>query len=77
MGIATAKKIGCHARRNWVKRRIRQCLQSLDSNLRSDLDYIAIATPDVLLMSYEETCREIGLALTQMNLRWADDSGSF
>jgi ribonuclease P protein component len=71
VGIATAKKIGCHARRNWVKRRIRECIFSLESELRTDLDYILIATPNVVPMEFEAICGEVRDAVNRMNLRWA------
>jgi ribonuclease P protein component len=73
IGIATSKKIGCHARRNWVKRRIRESIFNLESNLRPDLDYIVIATPNVVALEFEAVREELRDALTRMNQRWAAD----
>jgi ribonuclease P protein component len=73
VGIATAKKTGCHARRNWVKRRIRECIASLESRLRNDLDYIAIATPNVVEMDFGGLQSELGEAVIRMNERWAEE----
>ena len=70
VGIATAKKIGCHARRNWVKRRIRESISSLESELRTDLDYILIATPNVVSMEFTAVRDEVRDAVARMNLRW-------
>jgi ribonuclease P protein component len=71
IGIATAKKIGSHARRNWVKRRIRECMRSLESTLRPDLDYIVIATPNVSELAYFAIAEELTDATRRMNERWA------
>lgn len=73
LGIATAKKIGCHARRNWVKRRIRESIYSLESPLAPHLDYIVIATPNVVNMEFAAMAVELAEGLNRMNQRWADD----
>ena len=73
IGIATSKKIGCHARRNWVKRRIRESIKSLESNLRPDLDYIVIATPNVSELAFPQIAQELDDAVGRMNDRWAEE----
>ena len=45
----------------------------MDRHLRSDLDYIAIATPNVVSMSFEEMKAELADAVGRMNQRWADE----
>ena len=74
IGIATAKKIGCHARRNWVKRRIRESINSLESHLKPQIDYTLIASPSVVLLSFEETTAALQDALDRMASRWAEVS---
>ncbi|MBC8065111.1 MAG: ribonuclease P protein component [Chlorobia bacterium] len=73
VGVATSKKIGCHARRNWVKRRIRESIYSFESSLRTDLDYIVIATPNVLTMDFVAIREELKDATRRMNERWDAD----
>jgi len=76
VGIATAKKIGCHARRNWVKRRIREGLFRLEDELKNDLDYILIASTNVVEIDLTAIVEELKDALNRMNERWAADSES-
>ncbi|MBN9502217.1 MAG: ribonuclease P protein component [Armatimonadetes bacterium] len=76
VGIATSKKIGCHARRNWVKRRIRAILLRLDDVLRTDLDYIFVASATSVNAEWGEMGSEIDDALSRMNERWAAESES-
>lgn len=48
-------------------------MRSLESNLRPDLDYIVIATPNVVGVDYESICGDLGEALNRLNDRWAAD----
>ncbi len=48
-------------------------MRSLESNLRPDLDYIVIATPNVVVMDYESIRNELEEALNRLNDRWAAD----
>ena len=54
VGISVGKKIGNAVARNWVKRRIRQSLTELKSQLKQDCDFIVIARPGVAWMEMAE-----------------------
>jgi len=46
-------------------------MRSLESNQRPDLDYILIATPNVVGIGFEAIREELADALSRMNDRWA------
>lgn len=46
-------------------------MRSLESNLRPELDYIVIATPNVSELAFPQFASELGEAVGRMNDRWA------
>lgn len=60
-GVATSKAIGCHARRNRQKRRIKAAWQEIGASRQ--LDWICVVKPSIVEASFEEIVAELkGLA---------------
>lgn len=64
-GISVSKKIGNAVIRNYIKRRIRACLKDIDDGeFENYYDFIIIAKPSILNMTFKEIYNEINGALS-------------
>lgn len=69
VGVGTSKKIGCHARRNRVKRRIREAARSLHSRLE-EWDSVVIAKASAAEAGLEELKDEFSELIDELERRW-------
>ncbi|AEV96078.1 ribonuclease P protein component [Pediococcus claussenii] len=63
VGISVGKKVGNAVMRNYVKRRIRQSLLEYKPDLRSDVDFLVIARPQVSGLPMTEIKQQLGHVL--------------
>ena len=75
IGFATAKKIGCHARRNRQKRRAREAYNATSPHNVS-LDMAVLVRDCADTASFDELTEELGRLLEETNRRWAGSSES-
>ncbi|MBS7575912.1 MULTISPECIES: ribonuclease P protein component [unclassified Enterococcus] len=68
VGISVGKKIGNAVNRNFVKRRIRQVIYQFSSSLKSDVDFIIIARPEVNVLEFDEFKKNLKHVLRIANL---------
>lgn len=76
LGIATAKKIGCHARRNRARCRVREAIRSLEIASSLNLDWIVTVSPSGANAGMEELKAEVRVLFDAMVERWAGESAS-
>lgn len=65
-GIATSKAIGCHARRNRQKRRVRAAWQMVKAS--AEKDWICVVKPSIEEASFEEIVAELRRLAAQMEV---------
>ena len=75
VGIATPRSIGCHARRNRQKRRIRECLRNL-TPLLAGMDVVVLARACVVTTPSAELAKELSAILTSCRIRLIGESES-
>jgi ribonuclease P protein component len=76
VGISTPKKIGCHARRNRLKRRLREAVKVNVNLLSNDLDTVILGKVDAESASFSEICADISQTLARANELWEKQSAS-
>ncbi|HVT11631.1 MAG TPA: ribonuclease P protein component [Fimbriimonadaceae bacterium] len=74
LGFATTKKIGCHARRNQVRRRFQAALQEIEFTPNPPLDLIVIIGMGALGVEFAEVKEELKALLKKIEGRWAGES---
>jgi len=74
IGFATAKKIGCHARRNHVRRRFQAAFRQIDFNPEPPLDLIVIIGDGALDVGIAGVREELRTLLEKIKGRWAGES---
>jgi ribonuclease P protein component len=60
LGITASKKVGNAARRNRIKRLIREFFRRNKRDLKNSQDIVVIAKRAMPRLSYEDVCRELG-----------------
>lgn len=70
VGFATAKKIGCHARRNRQKRRAREALNASDFPIVG-LDIAVLVRDGADAVGFDELTEELKRLLEETQRRWA------
>ena len=70
VGIATSKKIGCHARRNREKRRGREAIRALRGELKPHLNYVLVILPAAESVGEASRVEDLRVLLTKVNRRW-------
>lgn len=68
VGISVGKRIGNAVHRNQVKRRIRQSLQELKPQLKTDVDFLVIARPSADRLTQPEAKANLVHVLTLAGL---------
>ena len=76
IGFATAKKIGCHARRNRTKRRYQAALREIEFKPEPPLDLVVIIGSGAVSVGIAEVKSEICSLLKKIEERWAGESES-
>jgi ribonuclease P protein component len=76
LGIATSKKIGNKPQRNRAKRRFREVLRELRSELHPQLDYVVVALPSSTEALLPEINDDVRSLIEDLNKRWAAESES-
>lgn len=76
MGIATSRAIGCHARRNRQRRRIREAVRAMDATARQGLDIVISAKESVQDIRQADLIAELETGITEMRKRWDENSES-
>ncbi|MBS1713374.1 MAG: ribonuclease P protein component [Armatimonadetes bacterium] len=75
VGFATARAIGCHARRNRAKRRARAAFNALPPlSVRADM--AVLVREEAAKAEWNELVEELGRLCEETQRRWAADSGS-
>jgi ribonuclease P protein component len=74
IGFATAKKIGCHARRNRLRRRFQSAFRQLKFDPKPPLDLIVIVGMAAQDVGIQEIGEELGMLLQKIEGRWAGES---
>ena len=76
IGFATAKKIGCHARRNQLRRRYQAVLRDLGDSRTTPLDLVVIIGTGAASVGIAEVKSELWRLLKSIEERWAEESAS-
>lgn len=74
IGFATAKKIGCHARRNQIRRRFQAALSGFEFSPNPPLDLIVIIGIGATGVEFAEVKEELLGLLKKIEGRWASES---
>lgn len=72
-GVAASKAIGCHARRNRQKRRIKAAWQTL--NQSCELDWICVAKPSIVDAPFDEIVAELRILAVELEAKSAEEDG--
>ena len=75
VGVATTKRIGCHARRNRQKRRAREAVNATGLGF-VDLDMAVLVRETADKTSFDELTEELKRLLEETRQRWDGSSGS-
>ena len=67
VGLATARSLGTHVRRNRARRRLREILRCHKESLPQGTDIVFIARPALLRLPFDLACQEVLGALTQFS----------
>ena len=76
VGISTPKKVGCHARRNRLKRRLRDAVKINVNLLSNELDTVVLGKIEAESASFSEISADIGQTLAKANELWEKQSAS-
>ena len=76
LGIAISRQIGCHARRNRLKRRVREAIRSIDLAPADGLDIAVTVKTAANEAGFQRLRDELQCLVTEMQARWADGSAS-
>lgn len=76
VGISTPKKVGCHARRNRLKRRLRDAVKTSVNLLSNDRDTVVLGKFEAEAASFSEICADISQTLARANELWEKQSAS-
>lgn len=76
VGFATPKKVGCHARRNRLKRQMREAVRTTVKSELLPFSMVVSATTAAVSASYEELSSEIFQLIRRAQARWAEELGS-
>ncbi|MFI5385037.1 MAG: ribonuclease P protein component [Fimbriimonadales bacterium] len=74
VGFATAKKIGCHPRRNQIRRRFQAAFREIDFKPEPPLDLIVIIGTGAMNVGIAEVREELRSLLEKSKVRWAGES---
>ncbi|MBL8066684.1 MAG: ribonuclease P protein component [Chthonomonadaceae bacterium] len=74
-GIATAKRTGCHARRNRQKRRIREAVRT-DGTPRYGVDIVFFVRPETRRATFAELREQVQRLTKESVQRWEGRSES-
>lgn len=69
LGVTTAKKIGCNARRNREKRRLKSALQRIPQNPR--LDLVLVLAPSGERVAFDRLVEDLQTVMERLIARWA------
>jgi ribonuclease P protein component len=70
VGVSTPKSVGCHARRNRLKRRGREAVRKSMALLRPDLDHILAMQASADQAVFAELCQDVADLLQRAYERW-------
>ncbi|MBL8087276.1 MAG: ribonuclease P protein component [Chthonomonas sp.] len=76
VGIATSKSIGCHARRNRIKRRAREVARACNLHRYTQFDWVVSVGGDSLRVPLKTLCSEISAMSEKLTSRWEGDSAN-
>lgn len=82
VGIATSKSIGCHAKRNRIKRKVKVIVQYHQQLVDANTDWVIVAKAAAAPVGFhqleEDLCKSLKIAQTRLNGgQPANASGSF
>jgi ribonuclease P protein component len=72
-GFATAKKIGCHARRNSIRRKFQAAFREIPFQPTPKLDLVIIIGAGALGVKVADAKEELAAMLVKMEGRWAGE----
>jgi ribonuclease P protein component len=75
VGVATARKIGCHARRNRVRRRVREVAR-LNLPKFSSWDSVIVAKVSADQAEFESITKDLTQLIDELERRWEKQSES-
>lgn len=76
IGVATAKSLGCHARRNKEKRRAVAALRNIGEQAWQGMDVVVTVKPAIYGAKANEIEEELKNLVTELRSRWANGSAS-
>ncbi|MFM9872605.1 MAG: ribonuclease P protein component [Fimbriimonadaceae bacterium] len=76
IGVTTSRKIGCRARRNRVRRRVREIARIQESRL-AKWDSVIVAKASADHAKFETVCNDLGQLIDELERRWEKQSESF
>ncbi len=74
MGIATSKRIGSHARRNRLKRRLKEVYRATGLGADRGFDLVLVAGRNADAAPFSAIVDEMRELVTEMRSRWASGS---
>jgi len=75
VGVTTARKIGCRARRNRVRRRVRE-IARLQFHRFTNWDSVIVAKASADHAPHEAICKDLNQLLDELECRWEKQSES-
>lgn len=75
VGVATARSVGCHARRNRQKRRVREAVR-VSAVAEPQFDMAFVAKQAVYTTDFQTLRDEVVRLTTEAKRRWAENSAS-
>jgi ribonuclease P protein component len=73
-GFAVAKAVGSIARRNRLKRRLREAYRAAAGSVPRAYDYVVAASAGARELSHEQLVAALKDALAKLDARWESDS---
>lgn len=73
-GIGVSKKIGCHARRNRIRRQYRESLRAIQKTQPVTMKAVLLVKQSGTQQSYSERQILLTKLLADWNTKWADSS---
>lgn len=74
LGFAVSRKVGCHARRNRLRRRLREAARASIAVMRSDLDYVVSAGEPAAEATFAAIVADLAATLPKVGPRWPASS---